>query len=445
MNRTVTKIFLCFSLSAAFISTLLLIINFFGILFIGSDSVFLKGDTPQKKLSEISKSLIKTDSGYALKETVLPKEDWAILLDDNGKIIWSQNKPSDIPDSYSIKDIAVMSKWFLNDYPVYMRTDDRGLIILGIPKNAVGKYPVEYSSEWFRALPQKIFTVIIINLCLALLLASAFGIGLYLRLRTLVGGINDLRREKRVRLEEKGIFKELSQAINDTSKAMERKNAALSERDNARSDWIAGISHDIRTPLSIILGNAELIESSAEANADLRLRGSVTKKQSLRIKKLIDDLNLISSLEYDMQPSEKTPVGICSLIREIVSDMINTGISDKYEISLNLRDERAVVNGDRALLERALFNLVSNSIVHNKDGCRIKISEYIKDKNIIVLICDNGSGAPKSVLKMTDRIPRSAHGLGLPMAYKIISVHGGKMTAENRSGLCVKISLPLSY
>ena len=200
MNRTVTKIFLCFSLSAAFISTLLLIINFFGILFIGSDSVFLKGDTPQKKLSEISKSLIKTDSGYALKKTVLPKEDWAILLDDNGKIIWSQNKPSDIPDSYSIKDIAVMSKWFLNDYPVYMRTDDRGLIILGIPKNAVGKYPVEYSSEWFRALPQKIFTVIIINLFLALLLASAFGIGLYLRLRTLVGGINDLRREKRVRL-----------------------------------------------------------------------------------------------------------------------------------------------------------------------------------------------------------------------------------------------------
>ena len=66
---------------------------------------------------------------------------------------------------------------------------------------------------------------------------------------------------------------------------MLRKNAILSERDKARINWIAGISHDIRTPLAIIMGNAEELENSPELTENSRKKATAAKKQSIKIKK----------------------------------------------------------------------------------------------------------------------------------------------------------------
>lgn len=143
------------------------------------------------------------------------------------------------------------------DYPVFVRTENCGLLILGIPKNAVGKYELIYSMKWFDTLPERIVIILLINLAIALLLSLIFGRKLYGNLKTVTSAINDLRSEKTVNLPEKGIFRDVRRNINETSKSMLRKNAILSERDKARINWIAGISHDIRTPLAIIMGNAK--------------------------------------------------------------------------------------------------------------------------------------------------------------------------------------------
>lgn len=442
MNKTIIKIFLCFIITAAVVSTILLIINFIGFAVLSSEGSHFYGSHPKKILTEISENLEVTESGFTLNKNFIPRDSWAILLNDNGDIVWSQNKPSDIPDHYSLKDIARISKWFLNDYPVYTSIEDYGIIILGLPKNAVGKYSIEYSMDWFNTLPKRIVKVILVNLCLALLFASVLGLRLYKRLKILIEGINDLRREKYVDLNEKGIFKELSRSINETSKSIERKNALLSVRDNARLNWINGISHDIRTPLSVVLGNAEVLENKAELQESDKQRASVIKNQSLKIKTLIEDLNIISSLEYDMQTTKKNSVRICPLIRQIVADIVNTDLSEKYTIELDLRNENAVILGDETLIERALFNQINNCIVHNENGCNIKISQYVKSNNVIITIKDNGKGVPEKVLLNIDQIPKTTHGIGLPMAYKIITLHGGKMTLKNNYGLEINIEIP---
>ncbi len=446
-NKTAIKIFICFILTASTVATILLGINFFGFAVISSNTNDAQEKTPKSILKSVSQSITFTGETFELNDkTIIPSDNWCILIDENGNIIWSENKPSDIPERYSINDIAGMTRWFLNDYPVYIRTEDYGLFILGIPKNAVGKYDMEYSMKWFDTLPKRILIILLINIILASLLACIFGASLYRRLKEVTGGINDLRKERNVKLNEKGLFKELSKSINETSSAIERKNAALAVRDNARSNWIAGISHDIRTPLAIVIGNSETLESSDELSEANRKRAVIITAQSIKIKKLIEDLNLISSLEYDMQPNKKKIVWMCPLIRRITSNIINSGILDNindYEIELNLADEKAAVSADEALLERAIFNLINNSIVHNKNGCRIEISEYINNSTVNIIISDNGSGVPNAVIENITEIPKSAHGLGLPMAYKIINVHGGKMTAVNNNGFTVKIKLPL--
>lgn len=443
MNKTALKIFLCFTLTAAVIATILLGMNFLGIAFICSDDNNLYQNSPHKLLDDVSGAFLQTENGFAFtEEPTIPDDCWCILIDETGRVIWQKNKPSDIPEQYSLNDIARMTRWFLNDYPVYVHTEDFGLLVLGYPKNAVGKYSIEYSMKWFDTLPIKIIGVLVLNLCLAALLACLFGANLYRRIRILMHGIDDLRQEKNVQLKERGIFKEISQNINNTAAAIERKNNALAQRDNARSNWISGISHDIRTPLAVIMGYSETLAESGALSAEHQKKAQAIAAQSIKIKKLIEDLNLISSLEYDMQPFQKSHVRLCPFLRRVVTDMLNSGLSKQFAITLDLQDEKAVIFADEGLLERAIFNLLSNSIVHNEHGCAIHISEYSDAGTFYLCLSDNGSGVPDEVIKNITKLPKSSHGLGLPMAYKIIHVHGGQFTAVNNNGFTVKIALP---
>ncbi len=443
MNKTVVKIFICFTLSAAVIATLLLCINFMGFAVLGGEVFSSYSTSPARVLRKISENLTQEENGFRLTdEEVLPTDNWCILIDASGQVVWQANKPEDIPTQYSINDVARMTRWFLNDYPVYVRTEDYGLLVLGTPKNAVGKYHIEYSMEWFHTLPLRLVGILVLNICLAIVLACTLGTRVYKNLKTLTDGVADLRREKKVQLKENGIFRELSKNINETSAAMERKNAALVERDKARSNWIAGISHDIRTPLSLIMGYSEELAVGRLSAEDSAKAERITA-QGIKIKKLIEDINLISSLEYDMQPVNRSSVRLCALLRQVVSDILNSGLSEKFEITFDLKAEKAVVSGDSALLERAFFNLINNSILHNENGCTISISAYLKGDSVFVRITDNGCGAPEEVLAHMTEIPKTAHGLGLPMAYRIFHVHGGKMRAYNSDGFCVEVELPL--
>lgn len=395
MNKTTIKIFLSFSFVAAVIATLLLIINALGLGILASDTDFLLQEhSPKSILEDIARNLKETDTGYTLSNGTIPDDYWCILLDDNGTILWSENQPNDIPTHYSIRDIAKLTHWFLCDYPVFVRAEDYGLLILGIPKNAVGKYELIYSMKWFDSLP------------------------------------------------EKGIFRDVRQNLNQTSKSMLYKNALLSEREKARVNWIAGISHDIRTPLAIILGNAEELEHAPELTESSRKKAASARKQSIKIKKLIEDLNLISSLEYDMQPSKKHPVSICPLLREIVCDIYNN-ISESYSIDVDLRAENAIVSGDESLLGRVFFNIINNSIVHNPDGCTISISESVQDQKVWIEIRDNGCGIDEAVIQNSDELLQGRHGLGLSMTRKIVKAHGGTLGIRNDEGCVVTIKIPV--
>lgn len=450
MNKTAFKIFVCFTFLSAFIATILLAINFLGFAYVGSDTTTqIHDQSPERMLEQIGNTLVKDEGGFALPDVSLLADDcFCILIDENGNVCWSQNMPNDIPMHYSINDIARMTRWFLNDYPVYVRTRDDGLLVLGLPKNAVGKYDMAYSMEWFDSLPSRVMSILVLNLLLAAVLALLIGSFFYRRIVMLTNGISELRQEKQVSLKEKGIFKELARNINDTSSVIIRKNEALSDRDRARTNWISGISHDVRTPLAIIMGNSQILESSRELSEENRKHAAAITGQAVKIKKLVEDLNLISSLEYDMRPTNRKSVRLCPLIREIVTDILNSGLSDVHELEFEAKDENMIVRADQSLLERAVFNLINNSITHNPNGCLIQIQAYADRNGAHIRIKDNGIGIPDDVMeRLADRntdMPRTEHGRGLYMAKRIIRVHGGSMRMYNENGCVVEIVLPVA-
>lgn len=463
LNLTIMKIFISIVLISTVVAMVLFSLNFLALGTIMSDRGHNFSNHPQRILADISAHFSVTESeaektiSCALTdESILPEDYWCILLDEKGDILWSLHKPTDIPDHYSINDIAVLTRWFLADYPVYVRTEDYGLFILGIPKNSVGKYSMEFTMDWFRTLPFRIFRAFILNFAVAALLSFFFGFFLYKKMKLLTEGLTALKKEEIVALPAKGIFKEPFSNINQTSRTLARKNAQLAARDKARASWIAGISHDIRTPLSMVVGYGGQLAESADLSDENKKCASIITAQGLKIKKLIEDLNLISSLEYDMQPSHKIPLQISVLLRSVVGEILNSNLTNSdfdsktaekqpvYDISVSLHCGQAMISGDESLLSRAFYNLLQNSIIHNENGCLISVSCTVQGASVSLVIADNGQGVPEKVLKNLNTLPNTTHGFGLPMACKIIRAHGGTFHAENKDGFAVTIELPLT-
>ena len=112
------------------------------------------------------------------------------------------------------------------------------------------------------------------------------------------------------------------------------------------------------------MGYANRIAENESANKTIREQAEIVQKQSVKIKELVQDLNLVSQLEYEMQPLHKEVVRLSKLLRSYMADLLNTGISDSYIIGIQIDPdaENAVLECDARLISRAVNNLVQNSM-----------------------------------------------------------------------------------
>jgi signal transduction histidine kinase len=419
-----------------------------------------KGPSPEAIVQKLANELVLQQGNYVLGHEGIQLLDthqtWAMLMDRDGEVQWSERLPEDIPRSYDVTDVAKFSRYYLMEYPVYVWEREDGLLVLGYPKNTYGKYQIDFLVEWLRSLPVRILLLLLCNVALALLVSVLIGTRVIRGIRPLIHGIHALSKEEPVQVDTGGIFNDVSQSINSTSQMLQEKNDALKARDVARSNWIAGISHDIRTPLSMILGYASELEDQPELSAEHKQQAAIIRRQGERLRSLVSDLNLVSMLEYDMQPLQLKSIRLSALARQVVSDFLNNGLDESYDISLHVMDESLIVSGDERLLYRAITNLVQNSIRHNPDGCNIELKTGPADGVFYsFVVSDNGKGIPKEELKGVILLPytsgrtrpnRQGHGLGLPMVERIAKAHQGELILESDrgEGLTAVVKLPAS-
>ena len=94
------------------------------------------------------------------------------------------------------------------------------------------------------------------------------------------------------------------------------------QKDNTRAEWIRGVSHDIRTPLSMVLGYASELEDDDTLPTDARQQAGMIRRQGERLRSLVEDLNLTTKLEYALQPIRRETVDLAEIGRQAVSEVL---------------------------------------------------------------------------------------------------------------------------
>lgn len=375
---------------------------------------------------------------------------WAVYTDLNGKVMWEVNAPQEVPEQFTIQDIAVIAKGYLADFPVFIRNTNDGMLILGYPKDSYTKIMSNYFSiHSIQRFPFFIITILVTDFVI-LFLAYFFSKRKILKnIEPIIDAIGKLENGEPISVSVRG---ELSAVANSVNKASQ----ILSKQNQARANWISGVSHDIRTPLSMIMGYAEQIACAKNVDSPIRRKAEIIGQQSVKMKELIQDLNLVSRLEYEMQPLNKTPLRLASLIRSYAAELLNTGLPDRYSIDIEiaLTAETIIFDCDERLILRAINNLVQNSIRHNPKGCDVIISLDHTAETIDVTVSDNGVGLTHEKLKELNEKPHYMesddnrldlrHGLGLNIVRQIVKAHNGTMRfiMNGQTGFSVELIFP---
>lgn len=420
---------------------------------------------PWKAAEEVAGNLVQNDNGYHLSKDMALElrhsDAWAILIENNTmQVVWqTDNLPETVPMSYSISDIASLTRGYIDGYPTFTGESEDGLVVLGYPKDSYWKHIwPSWDYKFIARLPKIFLSVLAMNVTLIFFIYVIANSRLLKSIKPIVTGIQALPTKEAVCISEKGLLSELAVSINKTSEILQSQSRQLRKKETARANWIAGVSHDIRTPLSMVMGYAGQLESDSRLPEDGRQKAMVIVKQSKRMRNLINDLNLASKLEYNMQPVKLKKENMVAVIRQVVVDFINMDIDDHYPIEWNTDEALTVcpVNADKDLIKRAAGNLIQNSINHNEQGCKIYVDIAAENGKCIVTVADDGAGATDEQIERLSHSPHymvcdentseQRHGLGLLIVKQIAAAHGGE-TAIGHSpygGFSVKLILPVN-
>lgn len=372
-------------------------------------------DATDYRVGALADALKQTETGLQWGREHTPAEwmqgyAWAMVLDDNGNVIWQQDLPQKLNHRYTASEVAVFSHWYLADYPVQCWAADYGLFVVAEPVGTCWKYNIDMKQKMIIMLAKSI------QLTMVGLLLVVLGCCLFFSWRG--------------------------------SKSLQTVTAGL---DTARTEWIAGVSHDIRTPLALILGWAEQLQRDATLPAAARQKAGGICTQCEKIRSLIEDLNLTSKLQYGAQPLRRRSTQAGPFLRRVVAAFCENPLAARCTLDCSITPavETAILHADAALLTRALENVLQNAVRHNAGPITLAFHADADETTLHLTIQDDGTGYPQSVLAVLNGEPEgenAPHILGLHVVEQIINAHGGSVQFVNRDphGAKVMMQLPLA-
>ena len=298
--------------------------------------------SPQNMLKEVAAASSSNGITDEAERMLITNFLWAMYLNTEGSCNWTVNLPEEIPTEYSIQDIAIFSRGYLKDYPVFVWSDENGLLVIGYPQNSYMKITSNYYPiDTVRKIPLFFLGILVFDLLVLFLAYSRSKAKISKNTEPIISSIATLSEGKSINLSVSGELSEIADSINKASNIISRQNTA-------RANWISGVSHDIRTPLSMIMGYADRIVNDKNASNQIKEQAAVISRQSIKIKDLVQDLNLVSKLEYEMQPLQKENTRLSKLLRSYAIDLINSGLSESYSLEVNIspdseKDRKSVV------------------------------------------------------------------------------------------------------
>ena len=249
-----------------------------------------------------------------------------------------------------------------------------------------------------------------------------------------------------LRIADTGGRDELAALSGNFNKMLDRLETSFEMEKRFASD----ASHELRTPVSVILAQAEFSLEKERQPEEYIDSLEVIKRQGKRMNQLIGNMLSYTRLEQriDNYPFEKLDFSV--LVSDLCSDMTPLRIND---ISLDYSVEPGImINGNAELLARMLQNLLENAYKYGRQGGNTKITLSLQGNNIKLLVEDDGIGIAKDQLEQIfDRFFRVSNkssitgsGLGLSIVKKIVDMHGGNIDVSSREGLGTTFTITFS-
>ena len=247
------------------------------------------------------------------------------------------------------------------------------------------------------------------------------------------------------------LYKELFETLEDVAFTLKRNEEQQQLIEKTREEWISSLSHDLKTPLSSIIGYVKMLQSDYEwTKEEQRQFYAVMDEKSVYMMGLIEDLTLTYRLKNGQLPIYKDKLGVNEVIRRTIIQLMNNQDFKEYTFDFDTNEETILVELDVKWLHRILDNLLINAIKHNPTGTTISIVVTRKLNEVILSICDNGVGMDeKTVELLFNRYYRGTNtteslegtGLGMAITKQLILLQDGKITVHSEIGKGTRIDL----
>lgn len=400
-------------------------------------SVWMENDNGNVKIEEVG---LKRLDEYRL---------WLQVIDETGQEVFCHNKPENYPIKYSASELISLhtsvyeqgNTIFVNSY------EDSGetwSYLIGFPY-AVGKHMLYYNGENVGRLSPLFRMGIFFILCSILLFVICYGFWLTRHLGKISKGIGGVSMRSYTSLPEKGVFGEIYGALNKMDAEICHSDKVQQDTERIRREWIANITHDLKTPLSPIKGYAELLMDNPVPDSEtIQEYGEIILKNVNHTEKMMNDLKLTYQLDSGAVPYHPQMVRIVRFLKELVIDIVNDPAFANRSIEFESNIQECEVCLDIDLFRRAVNNLIINALTHNPPETKVTISiDTDPKKRILICISDNGIGmSNKEQSELFNRYYRGTNmkekpegsGLGLAIAKQIITLHNGNIAVKSKRG-----------
>lgn len=249
------------------------------------------------------------------------------------------------------------------------------------------------------------------------------------------------------------LFREVSESLEGLRLELARSEQLRNRLEQTREEWITGVSHDLKTPLSSISGYGHVLESApySWSEEELQTIGRTLREKSDFMSELIEDLSLTYRLKNNALPLDRKPSDVNEVVRRAVVAFMNDPQAASYAITFSPSGSPVTYPIDRKWFTRIVDNMISNAIKHNPAQTAIDIVVKAEaDHGFTVTIRDNGAGMdPRTLDRLFDRYYRgtnteettSGSGLGMTIAKQLTLAHGGDIAVRSEPGEGTEIVL----
>lgn len=255
----------------------------------------------------------------------------------------------------------------------------------------------------------------------------------------------------------KDIYQNVEVAMNILAEKLKTAEQERILSEVSREEWISNLSHDIKTPLTSMMGYGELLGDPDDAlcHEEIINYKNIILEKGHYIEKLLEDLNLTTRLKHGQLPIKLEAIELISEVKKFLIDILNDA-SHENIVEFTYTETPVYLKIDRRLFKRVIVNLINNAFMHNEGQVSVKVHIDGEDSNFVTMtIEDDGVGIKKEELEnIFTRYYRGTHtdaktegtGLGLAIAKDIIKAHDGEITAEKSTlgGLKIKMKLKRS-